>query len=85
MPSFVDEYYNENELVEELRRKLGFGSKRWLRKQRQLRQGPPWAEVGGVFVYHKGAAAAWLASLIQQPVRTRQHRNETARTAGLAP
>jgi hypothetical protein len=67
--SFLDDYLSEDELLELLRGKLKLGSKRWLRKQRQLRQGPPWAKIGDAFLYHKGGAAAWVASLIQQPVR----------------
>ncbi len=70
--SLLDDYYTEDELVEELRKKTKKGSKRGLRKMRQQRRGPPWAIVNRVAIYPKPGAKDWISSLIQQPVRSRR-------------
>jgi hypothetical protein len=71
--SLLDQYLTEDELVKELQAKAGFGCIRTLRKWREQRIGPPWANLGPkVIVYPNHGFQEWLHDQIVQPVRSRK-------------
>jgi hypothetical protein len=70
--SELDDYYTEDELARLLKKKTGKGSKRMLRKWRQLRTGPPWGYLGKFPIYPKPEFGPWLRGQVQLPVRSRR-------------
>jgi hypothetical protein len=77
----LDDYLSEDELVAELKAKIGIGTKRTTRTWRRQRKGPPWAIVGRRIVYPTADFKEWLAAQVQQPVRSRRASKQTG-TAG---
>jgi hypothetical protein len=63
----LSNYWLEKELAQEAK-----VSKRYLRKLRQLREGPPWAKYCRIVVYPKAGAREWLRTLVVEPVRSRK-------------
>jgi hypothetical protein len=68
----LDDYLTENELVAELKAKIGQGTTRTTRSWRARRKGPPWVKLGHIIVYPIADFKAWLRAQVQQPVRSRR-------------
>ena len=68
----LENYSTEDELVEELRKRTGKGTKRQLRYWRARRLGPPWRRLGKIIIYPHHEFGEWLRDGIVQPARPRR-------------
>jgi len=68
----LDKFATEDELIEELRKRTGKGSKRQLRNWRVKRTGPPWRYLGKTVIYPHHEFSEWLHAGIVLPVQPRR-------------
>ena len=69
--SALDDYLSEHELAEQIKAKVGYGSRRTLRKWREQRVGPPSVKFRNVVIYPAEGYKTWLHNQVQHPIRKR--------------
>jgi hypothetical protein len=62
--SVLDDFYTEKQLAAETKK-----SERFWKRQRDLRQGPPWKYFGKTVIYPKAEFQLWLQAGLIKPVR----------------
>ena len=70
--SFLDEFLTEQQVVDELRKRTGVGTRRTLRSWRGRRVGPPWVKFGKIIIYPSEQLKTWFHNQVQHPVRSQK-------------
>jgi len=68
----LENYRTEEELVTDLKKRTGKGTRRTLQIWRAKRRGPPWVKLGCTVLYPIDGFESWLRGQVNQPVTLRR-------------